>query len=204
VPESNRLLNAISPRLPFNIALLPGRSCHCFSPRLDAPAARCGVRTRLTVLETEANRTPMQRTCWSRARLNGQSHFECCVAINIAVQQASGFPICTRQPHGGRGLRPLELDRSNRGEINRRRCVISRRAALAGYTLWQAIVRPSAPTNRSCGTSTRQRSLAIGQRGAYAQPCGRVKRLGGSPISIAPWIRFDGSGFGIAATNARV
>src|SRR4051794_21768033 len=87
----------------------------------------------------------MQCTCRSRGRLNGQSHFECCVAINIAVQQASGFPNWHPPAAWRLRLRPREQDRSNRGEINRRRCVISP----ARGTRWLYVVASDCPTVRA-------------------------------------------------------
>src|SRR6188472_1072223 len=67
---------------------------------------------------------------------------------------------------------------------------------------WQA-ARRVALSPRSAGRSTRQRSMAIGQRGWKAQPAGRSIGLGISPARRGVTRRV-GSGRGADASSARV
>src|SRR6476620_3888723 len=75
-------------------------------------------------------------------------------------------------------------------------------AALPSSTAWHATCRPCSSCN--CGTSSRQRALASGQRGWKTQPGGGFSGDGSSPISLARKPRRDGSATGEAASSALV
>jgi hypothetical protein len=87
VPESNRLLNAISPKLPFNIA------SSLFRQLVLRPIATHAIE--LFGRRKEANRCRRQKMSVTRLQLDRQSHFACCAAAQNKMLRGLGPPTAT-------------------------------------------------------------------------------------------------------------